>query len=307
MFNISFYYGYCINIIKGDVLVLYDRDNKKYIELKDSKLLTFFYNNVIGRCILKIFTKKWFSNLCAIYLNSPLSKIRIKRFIKKNKINMNDYLECEYKSFDEFFIRKIDLSKRPLQEGKNILISPCDAKLSVYTIDEHTNLYIKNSWYTIPELLQDKTLAKKYDNGFCLVFRLCVDDYHRYYYIDDGEVISHKRINGVLHTVRPIALKYTKVFSENTREYSLLKTSSFGNVIQMEVGALLVGRICNHDKKDFSRGCEKGYFRFGGSTIVMLFERDKIELDPDIVDKINSDIEIKVKLFETIGRGISNV
>lgn len=287
--------------------MLYDRDSKKYIKLKDSKLLTFFYNNMIGRCILKLFTKKWFTNLVAIYLSSPLSKIRIKRFIKKNKINMDDYLEQEYRSFDEFFTRKIDLSKRPLQEEKNILVSPCDAKLSVYTIDRHTNLHIKNSWYTISELLQDKALAKKYNNGLCLVFRLCVDDYHRYYYIDDGEIILQKRIDGRLHTVRPIALKYTKVFSENTREYSLLKTTSFGNVIQMEVGALLVGRICNNNKKDFSRGSEKGYFRFGGSTIVMLFEHDKIELAPDIADKINGDIEVKVKLFETIGRGISNV
>lgn len=287
--------------------MLYDRDNKKYINVRDSKFLAFFYNNIIGRCILKIFTKKWFSNLIAIYFNSTFSKIRIKRFIKKNKINMDDYLKQEYKSFDDFFIRKIDLSKRPLQEEKTVLVSPCDAKLSIYKIDEHTNLHIKNSWYTIGELLQDEALAKKYDNGFCLVFRLCVDDYHRYYYIDDGEVILHKRIDGRLHTVRPIALKYKKVFSENTREYNLLKTTSFGNVIQMEVGALLVGKICNHDQKNFLRGSEKGYFRFGGSTIVMLFEHDKIEFAPDIVDKINSDIEIKVQLFETIGRGVSNV
>ncbi len=301
------YYDCYFNSIKGDVLVIYDRNTKEYTKEKDSIGLKLLYGNLVGRFILKIFTSKLFSNLGALYMNSPLSRLRIKRFIKHNKINMAEYQKQDYRNFDEFFIRKLDLSKRPLPKDENILVSPCDAKLSVYTIDDYTNLHIKNSWYTVLELLQDKDLAKKYDKGFCLVFRLGVDDYHRYYYIDDGHVVLQKHIDGKFHTVRPIALKYTKVFSENTREYSLLKTSTFGNVIQMEVGALLVGKICNYDQKEFCRGSEKGYFRFGGSTIVMLFEHDTIELDSDIADKINSDIEIKVQLFEAIGRGKSNV
>lgn len=287
--------------------MLYNRLTKEHTTEKDSRSLKLLYGNVVGRFILKILTRKWFSNLGAIYMNSTLSKLRIKRFIKHNKIKMEEYQEQEYRNFDEFFTRKLDLSKRPLSDNKDILVSPCDAKLSVYTIDEHTNLHIKNSCYTIDELLQDNELAKKYDKGLCLVFRLCVDDYHRYYYVDDGKLILHRRIDGVLHTVRPIALKATKVFSENTREYSLLKTDSFGDVIQMEVGALLVGKICNYHQTKFIRGSEKGYFRFGGSTIVMLFEHDKIELDPDIIDKVNSDIEIKVQLFESIGRRKVNV
>ena len=282
--------------------MIYNRDSKEYIYEKDSFILKFLYGNVLGRFILKLFTMKWFTNLGALYMRSSLSKLRIKKFIKQNNINMEDYVMDNYKCFDEFFIRKIKEDKRPLNLDNNLLLSPCDSKLSVYKIDDDTILNIKNSSYTIGELLNDNELAKSYKGGYCLVFRLCVDDYHRYHYIDDGINMYTKKINGIFHTVRPIAFKYKKVFSENSREYSLLKTNNFGNVIQMEVGALLVGKICNLDKKEFKRGEEKGYFRFGGSTIVLLFEPNKIIIDQDILDKTSKDIEVKIKLFDVIGR-----
>lgn len=282
--------------------MIYNRDSKEYIYEKDSFILKFLYGNVVGRFILKLFTMKWFTNLGALYMRSSLSKLRIKKFIKQNNINMEDYVMDNYKCFDEFFIRKIKEDKRPLNLDNNLLLSPCDSKLSVYKIDDDTILNIKNSSYTIGELLNDNELAKSYKGGYCLVFRLCVDDYHRYHYIDDGINMYTKKINGIFHTVRPIAFKYKKVFSENSREYSLLKTNNFGNVIQMEVGALLVGKICNLDKKEFKRGEEKGYFRFGGSTIVLLFEPNKIIIDQDILDKTSKDIEVKIKLFDVIGR-----
>lgn len=282
--------------------MIYNRDSKEYIYEKDSFILKFLYGNVVGRFILKLFTMKWFTNLGALYMRSSLSKLRIKKFIKQNNINMEDYVMDNYKCFDEFFIRKIKEDKRSLNLDNNLLLSPCDSKLSVYKIDDDTILNIKNSSYTIGELLNDNELAKSYKGGYCLVFRLCVDDYHRYHYIDDGINMYTKKINGIFHTVRPIAFKYKKVFSENSREYSLLKTNNFGNVIQMEVGALLVGKICNLDKKEFKRGEEKGYFRFGGSTIVLLFEPNKIIIDQDILDKTSKDIEVKIKLFDVIGR-----
>ena len=282
--------------------MIFDRKNNKYIILKESKFLRFFYSNVLGRFFLKLLTYPIFTKFGEFVMNSGLSKLRINRFIKKNKINMNEYIDSNYRSFDDFFTRSIKLENRPLSIDKNTLVSPCDSKLSIYKIDKNTNINIKNSWYTISELLQDDNLASKYKDGYCLVFRLCVDDYHHYYYIDDGRIVLSKKINGRFNTVRPIALKHTKVFSENTREYCLIKSKNFGEFVQMEVGALMVGKICNLPKTEFKRGEEKGYFRFGGSTVVLLFEKDKIILDNDILDKIDQDIEIKIKLFETIGR-----
>lgn len=283
--------------------MVYNRKTKELYEEKESLFLKILYSNVVGRLILKIFTLKWFTTLGQIYMNSKLSKLKIKKFIRKNKINMSEYEKVNYNNFDEFFTRRIKSNKRKLSKNKNDLVSPCDSKLSVYSITDDSLFNIKGSTYTIEELVQDKELAKKYMGGYMLVFRLCVDDYHHYYYIDNGSILSTKSIKGRFHTVRPIAHKYVRVFKENCREYSLIKTDNFGEVIQMEVGAMMVGKICNLNKENFIRGEEKGYFRFGGSTVILLFEKDKIKLDRDILEKSKEDIEIKVQLFETIGRG----
>ena len=282
--------------------MIYNRQTKKLIDDKTSISLKFLYNTLLGRLILKLVTNSFFSNLIGIYMRSSLSKLKIKKFIKKNNINMDEYVNAKYKNFDSFFTRKIKEGKRILSNNKDDLISPCDGKLLVYKIDNDLKLNIKNSIYTINELLRNDSLAQHYRDGYCLVYRLCVDDYHHYSYIDDGKVLNNKRIKGIFHTVQPIAFKKYKVFNENNREYELLKTKNFGNIIQMEVGALGVGKIVNRNIDVFKRGEEKGYFRFGGSTIVLLFEKDKIIIDEDILNNSNKYIETIVKMYEIDGR-----
>ena len=156
----------------------------------------------------------------------------------------------------------------------------------------------------VSELLRDEELAKKYNDGYLLLFRLTVRDYHHYCFIDDGTREEYKKIDGVLHTVNPIACKKVKVYSENSREYGLLHLDNFGDVIHMEVGALMVGKIKNRDVKEFKRGDEKGYFEFGASTIIMLFEKDQIKIDEDILTQSMNDIETRVKYGETIGKSL---
>ncbi len=288
-------------------MIIYDRKKQSYSNYKESKGLNFLYKNFIGRCFLKILTAKWLTNIGAKYMQSPLSKFRIKKFIRKNAINMDEYKKEDYHNFNDFFTRRINLKYRPLKLDKKLFLSPCDSKLMVYNIDDNLHLHIKNSCYKISELINDEKLAAKYKKGLCLVFRLCVDDYHRYSFIDDGEIVKTEKIDGVLHTVRPIAYEHCKVFSQNKREYSVLKTEHFGTITQIEVGALLVGKICNFAVLKFERGDEKGYFQFGGSTIILLIERDKVKIDQDIIDNSSKDIETKIQLFEEIGRSMSNV
>lgn len=282
--------------------MIYDRKSKKYINEKTNSALSFLYNNLIGRFFLFILTRRWVSKLGAIYLRSPLSKGRIKKMIKKHKIDLSDYEISKYKSFNEFFMRRKKTPLKGINKNENILLAPADSRLTVHKIDDETCLNIKNSKYTVEELLQDSSLAQKYQGGYCLVYRLCVDDYHHYYYIDDAKVISKKKINGVLHTVQPIAFKKHKVFVENAREYNVLESKNFGTIIQMEVGALLVGKICNEDLTKVKRGDEKGHFEFGGSTVVLMIEKDKVVIDKDILENSAKDIETKVSLFDSVGR-----
>lgn len=272
----------------------YDINSKKIVQIEESKSLKFLYNNIVGRLILKIISIRFISKICGLYLNSKLSKRKIKKFIKKNNINMDEYEDKNYSSFNDFFIRNIKDNKRKINDG---LIAVSDAKLSVYEINKESSFKIKNSVYTIEELIQEKNTNYKY----ACIFRLCVDDYHHYVFPDNGEFISQKYIKGRLHTVQPIAFKKYKVFTENSRCVSFLECDNLGKVCYIEVGALVVGKIVNEDKKYFKKGEEKGHFEFGGSTVVVLLE-DKVKIDQILIDNTNKGIETIVKLGMSIGR-----
>lgn len=263
------------------------------IGLEKSLGLSFLYNSLLGRLLLKILTNKIVTKIYASYMNSKLSLLKVNKFIKKNKINMDDYEEEEYLSFNDFFMRKIKTGRRSIDDG---LISVCDSKLSVYEIDDKLSLNIKNSIYTVEELIGEKASNYKY----ALVFRLCVDDYHHYIFPDNGKVLRTKFIEGKFHTVRPIAQKRYKVFKENSRCVTFLDCDNLGSVCYIEVGAMMVGKIVNENVKSFKKGDEKGHFEFGGSTVIMLLE-DKVKISKIILDNTKNDIETIVKLGNKVG------
>ena len=92
------------------------------------------------------------------------------------------------------------------------------------------------------------------------------------------------------------------VFTENSREYTLIRTPEFGMVVQMEVGAMLVGRIVNHEQEAYAvRGEEKGMFQYGGSTIIVLVGKDQVKMREDLLKKAQLGIETAVQMGETIG------
>ena len=276
---------------------IYDRKLQKYIEEKEYQegILRFLYHTVLGRILLKVLVARpWLSKAVAIYYNSRLSKKKIIPFIEENNVDVSEWVIEDFKTFNDFFIRRKDVS---VDSG---LISIADSKLSVYKIDEGLKLKIKNSIYNLEDILGSSEMAEKYNNGTCLVFRLGVNDYHRYIYIDSGKLISQKFINGELHTVRSISEKYN-VFSRNCRVVNEFQTESLGDVAQVEVGALLVGCVQNYNKSVFIKGEEKGYFEYGGSTVVVLLQEGVVTIDADIIEQSNKDIEVKVSVGEKIG------
>ena len=260
------------------------------------------YGTFLGRCALKILVCRFVSNLGGWYMNSRFSKWQIKLFIEKNNIDMSQFENRQFTSYNDFFTRKILPGKRPYSKDDNVLISPADAKLSCYRIDDKCRVTIKDTSYSLEELLEDKELANEYLNGYWLVFRLTVDDYHRYHYIDDGKIIGNKFINGKFHTVNPIANDYYPIYKQNTRSYTVIESKNFGKMVQMEVGAMMVGRIVNYPKKQCYRDEEKGYFEFGGSTVVILLKENQAIIDEDIVKNTINDKETVVKLGESIGK-----
>lgn len=282
--------------------------NGTLIEKQDrqEQLLAQLYGHAIGRMLLKPLTAPALSRLAGRLLSTRASCVLIQPFIQKNNIDMTQFESVRYHSYNEFFSRKIRPDARLLDISPKHLISPCDSKLTVLSITKHTHFTLKHTDYTVASLLKNETLASEYTGGHIFIFRLTVDDYHRYCYVSDGEKTENVRISGVLHTVNPIANDYFPIYKENAREYSILKSKKFGDILMMEVGALLVGKIVNHhEQAHVTRGQEKGYFQFGGSTIVLLLKAGTIQIDKDILENSRAGIETVVRYGEKIAECLS--
>ena len=265
-------------------------------------ILGALYGCAAGRLLLKPLTAPWLSKLAGRFLSTKASKIFIEPFIRNNVINMLEYERVEYGSFNDFFSRRIRPGARPVDMDPEHLISPAASKLTALPITENGRFTLKHTEYTVGSLLKDPALAAEYVDGWALIFRLTVDDYHRYCYAFDAEKGENVVIPGRLHTVNPIANDFFPIYKENAREYTILRTERFGDVIAMEVGALLVGKIVNHHgAATVRRGQEKGYFQCGGSTVGLLLKKDTAVLDSDILENSRQGIETVVKFGEKIG------
>ena len=185
------------------------------------------------------------------------------------------------------------------------LCSPCDARLSVCEIRGDSRFFIKGVPYTLESYLGDRSRAEEYAGGVLLLFRLCVDDYHRFAFADSGTAGETRRIPGRLHTVSPIAAELVPIYRENSRCHTELMSDHFGKVMVSEVGALMVGRIVNSFSPGrVQRGEEKGYFAFGGSTVTLCLQKGRAVIDPDILKNSTAGVETKVRMGERIGRAI---
>ena len=267
-------------------------------------MLKFLYCTTLGRILLKPLTSRIVSQAAGAFMDSRLSKVLIPRFVKSAGIDVSEYETDGLRSFNEFFYRKIKDGLRPIATDPSVLIAPADGLLTAYPIRSGLVVPVKQSEYSIARLVEDAELAANFEGGWCLVFRLCVHHYHRYSYIESGVKSANRFIAGKLHTVQPIALERTPVFIENCRDYTVISTSNLGRVVQMEVGALLVGKIENltPGEAEVERGAEKGRFLYGGSTIVALVEKDRVEIAPAILEASERGEETPVKLGEPIGK-----
>ena len=265
--------------------------------------MRFAYENPVGRALTKaILCRKFVSNVYGAWQRSRLSRGKVKKFIAQYQISLDDCTEREFSDFNAFFTRQRKCYVN--QTAENELPAIADSKLTALPIDEGRVFTVKGVPYTAAELLDNAALAEEYAGGVCLIFRLSPDDYHRYVYPDAGTQEKTVAIPGVLHSVNPIAGSLG-VYRRNARRYTVLHTAHFGTVVQMEVGALLVGRIRNHSEAagTVEKLQEKGYFEYGGSTVILLLQKDTVTVDADIWEHSAQGIETKVTIGERIAVG----
>lgn len=265
--------------------------------------LDFLYKTKLGRIILRPLILKPVSDFSGWLLDTRASKSLINSFASGNGIKLEDYILDDINCFNDFFCRRIKPELRPVDTDENHLMAPCDGLLKVYPIKDGLVVPVKQSKFSIGDLLQDKELAKTFEGGYCLVYRLCVNHYHRYAYFESGTKEQDVVIPGFYHTVRPVALETGPVFVENSRQYTVINTERFGKCVQMEVGAMLVGRIVNEEPQScaVTRGKEKGHFEYGGSTIIVLVPAGKAQIKKEILAASEKGEEVDV----TVGSSIS--
>ncbi len=267
-----------------------------------NKLLEKIYGSAAGRIMIRPLVTPAVSIAVGKLLDSRLSAVAVKPFIRVNHLDMTAYEDRKFTSYNDFFKRKIREDARRIDMEPGHFISPCDCRASVYPVDSEARLSVKHTEYTVEELLKSPSLGKRFQGGYVWILRLCVQDYHRYIYPDNARESRRVKLPGILHTVNPAANDACPVYKENSREFSILKTENFRAVLMMEVGALLVGKIENRPgRESVKRGDEKGNFAFGGSTIVLITQKNAVRPDEDILNNSRRGIETRVLMGEKIG------
>lgn len=290
----------------------------KYIERKTGeikiekvpgeKYLKFLYYNPLGELPLNLVVKKKFlTDYYGKQMDKKESTKKIPSFIKEADINIEEAKKTidQFTSFNDFFYRELKDGARSIDFDENVLTSPADGKILVFeNLEKEKELFIKGDKFTLEEFFQDSELAKKYEGGVFLIVRLAPIDYHRFHFPCDGKIGASKLINGDYFSVSTHAIKKNfRIFCENKREFSILQTKNFGDIAMFEVGATMVGGIKQSYTPDsfVKKGEEKGYFYFGGSTCILVFEKDKIKIDKDLIENTKNGIETKVYMGEKIG------
>ena len=280
-------------------------DRNGHVVEEDSfqnNLLEKIYGSAAGRALIRPLVTPAVSVAVGKLLDSRISAVAVRPFIRANHLDMTDYEDRKFLSYNDFFKRKLRKDARRIDMEPGHFISPCDCRASVYPVDSEARLSVKHTRYTVEELLKNPSLGKRFQGGYVWILRLCVQDYHRYIYPDNARESRRVKIPGILHTVNPVANDVYPVYKENSREFSILKTENFRTVLMMEVGALMVGKIENRPHRPYVfRGEEKGNFAFGGSTIVLLTQKDAVKPDEDILKNSGEGIETRVLLGEKIG------
>ena len=297
----------------SDEINIVDRENAKEMTEKvyGQWFLSLLYNSFPGKILAPFFTNKIFSKIYGSLQDLPLSQSKYESFIKNFDIKMEEYIldhpdeKVPFKTFNDFFIRQFKENARPFPKQDEEFPAFSEGRYLIYDeINDKVVFPIKGHYLGVQQILENKELAEKFEGGPLIVSRLCPVDYHRFHFPDNGKIVQSYRTSGKLNSVNPIALKHSpKLYFENERHITIMETNNFGTLAYIEVGAICVGKIIqNYKGNDFSKGQEKGYFLFGGSTVLLFAQKGKLSLDQDILDNTKNHKETFIKLGSRIGQ-----
>lgn len=291
-------------------ILLYNRSRRavEKEQVPGEKFLNLIYGHPWGRNTAHwIWSRILFSRLYGWPLHRRFSRKQIDSFISQHQIDMSEVAVPDqgFQSFNDFFIRRLKPGARPIPADPKSLVSPADSRLKVFPLNQGTLLDVKGHTLTLSQLIGPGGVTDFFANGLCLQFRLAPRDYHRFGHIEDGIQGRIHTVGGRLYSVSPIALRHMPaIWGGNYRHWCFVQTHALGTILQVEVGATVVGSVIQHQPQGgpCRRGQEKGYFQMGGSTVLVILPPGRVDIDNDILKYAERNIETLVRYGEAIGR-----
>lgn len=289
---------------------------KETEKVYQERALRFFYGSSFLSRLMKAWALpaivKWplFSRLIGRLQKLPSSARKIIPFIQEFGVDPSEFLDpvSSFRSFNDFFIRRLKPSSRPIDKDPKTAVIPADGRYYFYADSEKSpGFIVKGQKFELRELIGQSSLANEFEGGSMAIARLCPSDYHRFHFPCDCVAGPVKLINGALYSVNPIAIKKNiRIFTENKRMLCQLDTPVFGRALYIEIGATTVGSIQQtyFPGERQEKGTEKGYFEFGGSALILLFAKNAIAFDADLLAATQEGFEIRCLLGQSMGKAV---
>lgn len=277
--------------------------------------MRWLYETAPGRLALNVAVKRaLLSTYFGWRMNWRYSAQRVLPFIIEHNLDVDEFAKSPYhfKTFNEFFYRALKPGARPIAPGDDVAVLPADGRHLVFQdLDAAAGFYVKGEKFRLSSLFaEDKVpesqreLTLRYRGGTMLISRLAPVDYHRFHFPVPGVATDARLIDGVLYSVSPIALRRNiRYLVSNKRMLTTVESPRFGRVMMVEIGATMVGSIRQNyaPNRPIAKGEEKGYFKFGGSCVITLFEPGRIRVDDDLLRASSEQMETYAKMGERLG------
>lgn len=270
--------------------------------------LRWIYGSLSGRLALHAVAKRaFFSRWYGWRMDRPASRAKVAPFIREFGVDVGEFADPpeSFRTFNEFFYRQLKPGARPIAGDARTAVFPADGRhLGFPDVSRMEGIFVKGEVFSLGELLRDTELAVRFQRGAMVLSRLCPVDYHRFHFPVGGLATEPRVINGWLYSVSPIALRRNiRIFTENKRALTRIESPEFGTVLMLEVGATNVGSFeyTFPPNTRVAKGGEKGYFKFGGSSTITLFEPGRIRLDADLIAQTAERRELYARMGEQLG------
>jgi phosphatidylserine decarboxylase len=296
-----------------------DRENREaitYLDRRTGKLceeivlgegfVRWVYESALGGALRRaLLTRLGPSKIYGRWQSSRLSKRSIPSVVEQLSIDLDECIVPEggFTSFNDFFTRQLRPGARPIVTDLRRLVSPADGRTFAYVdVKGDTLLPAKGRELSLRELLGDDAEAARFAGGTVIIVRLCPADYHRFHFPCAGAASAARTVAGPLESVSPIALaRGHAILDTNKRDVAYIESPVFGRVAYLEIGAMFVGSIVqSYEPGPVAAGDEKGRFEFGGSTVILVVEPGRVEVDADLVESTRRGVEVLLRMGEGI-------